>query len=113
MAAACGRSTRSLDLMPNMERAELERSWATTAKHLNAARELLPDHSPPGADGATLGGFEECLRHNEMELALDELEDLGLTSKPPPDFWRHLMYAAENMALEDRAAEYKQRMGKA
>ena len=96
--------------MPKMERAELERSWATTAKHLNAARELLPDHSPPGADGATLGGFEECLRHNEMELALDELEDLGLTSNPPTEFWRHLMYAADNMALEDRAAEYKRRM---
>lgn len=70
----------------------------------------MPDNSPPGADGATLGGFEECLRHNEMELALDELEDLGLTSSPPAEFWRYLMYAAENMALGDRATDYKRRM---
>ena len=96
-----------------MDRAELERSWAATARHLKAARQLLPDESPPGADGATLSGFEECLRHNEMELALDELEDLGLTSAPPAEFWRHLMYAAESMALGDRAAEYKRRMQRA
>ena len=38
----------------------------------------------PGLDGATVSGFDECLRHNEMELALDELEDLGLTNAPPP-----------------------------
>ena len=96
-----------------MNRAELERSWATTAKHLKAARELLPDNSPPGADGATLDGFQECLRHNEMELALDELEDLGLTSNPPAEFWRNLLHAADNMALEDRAAAYKRKMEKA
>lgn len=91
-------------------RADLEKSWATTGRHLKAARQLLRDDSPPGADGATLGGFEECLRQNEMELALDELEDLGLTSAPPAEFWRHLMYAADNMALVDRAAEYRRRM---
>ena len=91
-------------------RAELERSWATTGRHLRAARELLHDEAPPGADGASIAGFEQCLSQNEMELALDELEDLGLTSSPPPEFWRHLMYAANNMALADRAAEYRRRM---
>jgi hypothetical protein len=96
-----------------MEQAELERSWAATARHLNAARQLLPDPAPPGADGATISGFEECLRHHEMELALDEIEDLGLTCNPPAEFWRRLMYAAESMALTDRAAEYKARMQRA
>ena len=69
-----------------MDRAQLERIWATTAKHLNAARAQLPEAPPPGLDGATISGFDECLRHHEMELALDELEDLGLTNAPPPDF---------------------------
>ena len=41
-----------------------------------------------------MSGFEECVRDNEMELALDELEDLGLTNTPPAEFWRRLMYAA-------------------
>ncbi len=93
-----------------MNRSELERSWAATKRHLSAARALLRDDSPPGVDGATLQGFEECLRDNEMELALDELEDLGLACHPVAEFWRHLMYAAESMQLTDRAAEYKQRM---
>ena len=96
-----------------MNRTELERSWATTAKHLNAARNQLPKVPAPGADGATVSGFEECLRHNEMELALDELEDLGLTNAPGPEFWRQLMQAAENMGLSERAADFERKIGKA
>jgi len=96
-----------------MERADLERSWAATAKHLNAARDQLPEVPTPGAGGATLNDFEECLRQREMESALDELEDLGLTNSPPAEFWRRLMYAAENMALTDRAADYKRKMERA
>lgn len=96
-----------------MDRAELERSWATTARHLNAARKHLPQVPVPGVEGATISGFEECLGHNEMELALDELEDLGLTNAPPPEFWRHLIRAAENMALSERATDFKRRIGEA
>jgi hypothetical protein len=93
-----------------MDRAELERSWAATARHLSAARDQLPDVPAPGADGATVSGFEECLQHNEMELALDELEDLGLTDAPPAEFWRHLIRAAENMGLTDRAVDFRRKM---
>ena len=96
-----------------MDRTELERIWATTAKHLNAARAQLPEAPPPGLDGATISGFDECLRHHEMELALDELEDLGLTNASPPDFWRHLILAAESMELSERAADFKRRMANA
>jgi hypothetical protein len=96
-----------------MNRAELERSWTATAKHLNAARNQLPKVLAPGAEGATVSGFEECLRHNEMEFALDELEDLGLTNAPPPEFWRQLVQAAENMGLSERATDFERRMGKA
>jgi hypothetical protein len=95
-----------------MNRAELERSWTATAKHLNAARNQLPKVLAPGAEGATVSGFEECLRHNEMEFALDELEDLGLTNAPPPEFWRQLVQAAENMGLSERATDFERRMGK-
>ena len=96
-----------------MDRTELERLWATTAKHLSAARAQLPEMPAPGLDGATVSGFEECLRHHEMELALDELEDLGLTNAPPPDFWRHLIFAAESMELWERAADFKRKIGNA
>jgi hypothetical protein len=48
-----------------------------------------------------------------MELALDGLEDLGLTNAPPPDFWRHLILAAESMELSERAADFKRKLGNA
>ena len=96
-----------------MDRVELERSWAATAKHLNTARNQLPKVLAPGAEGATVSGFEECLRHNEMELALYELEDLGLTNAPSPEFWRQLMQAAENMGLSERATDFERRIRKA
>jgi hypothetical protein len=94
-----------------MDRAELERSWAATARHLSAARNQLPKVPAPGVEGATVAGFEECLRQNEMELALYELEDLGLTNAPPPEFWRELARAAQNMGLSERAADFERRTG--
>ena len=96
-----------------MERKDLERMWAATAKHLKAARAQLPEVPAPGVDGATVRGFDECLRDKEMQLALDELEDLGLTNAPPAAFWQHLILAAESMELSERAADFKQRMGNA
>jgi len=96
-----------------MDRKELERIWAATAKHLNAARGQLPEVPATGVDGATISGFDECLRDNEMELALDELEDLGLTNAPPAAFWQHLIFAAESMELWERATDFKRRMGNA
>jgi len=96
-----------------MERAELEKSWATSGKHLRAARRLLPEVPASGVDGASADGFEECIRHNELELALDELEDLGLANTPTPEFWLELASAAANMELTDRAAELRHRSGKA
>jgi hypothetical protein len=95
--------------MPKIDRAELERSWAATARHLKAARDLLSGSLRPGVDGASLGGFEECLKQHEMQLALDELEDVGLSNAPAGEFWRHLQYAAESMALSDRAADFKRK----
>src|SRR5450432_2154299 len=99
--------------MPNMERAELEMSWATSGAHLRAARELLPELPVAGVDGASVDGFEECMRHNELELALDELEDLGLANAPQPQFWSELALAAANMELTDRAIDLHRRSGAA
>jgi hypothetical protein len=95
--------------MPTMDRAELEKNWAATARHLKAARDLLSGSLRPGVDGASLDGFEECLKQHEMQLALDELEDVGLANAPAAEFWLHLKSAADNMALSDRAADFKRK----
>ena len=46
--------------------------------------------------------FEEYLKHNEHELALDKLQELGELLSPRGGFWKDLMRAAENMELSQR-----------
>ena len=83
------------------EQQRLRESWARTSEYLRSARALLP---PKGA-----GQFEEYLAHNELELALDELEAAG--EGRPAEFWRHLLAAAENMGLAEHAARYREHLG--
>ncbi|MDX2217818.1 MAG: hypothetical protein SF172_02205 [Burkholderiales bacterium] len=77
-------STNLLLGLTTMARAELEKSWAITVQHLEAARALISASSAPGSDGGTLTQYQEFLEHNELELALDELADVGNGSSPPP-----------------------------
>ena len=93
-----------------MARAELEKSWATTVQHLKAARALIPANAAPGPDGGTLAQYQEFLEHNELELALDELADVGIGNSPPADFWRRLSRAAENMGLTEHVAKFERKL---
>lgn len=45
----------------------------------------------------------EFLDHNELELALYELECLGEDNAVPPEYWRKLAEAARLMDLQERA----------
>ena len=78
----------------------LQRSWEITRDHLRLARACLPgglDDSP----------YLEYLAHNELELALDALEELE--DQAGPAFWGHLADAAEQMQLLQRAARLRAR----
>ena len=55
----------------------LRASWKRTAAHLNDARSELPADPIAGEEGGTLFMFQEYLGVNELELALDELEELA------------------------------------
>lgn len=44
----------------------------------------------------------DFLSHNELELALDVLEDAGQSYLVSPEFWRSLMKAAKLMGLSER-----------
>ncbi|WP_345880572.1 hypothetical protein [Shewanella algae] len=52
------------------------------------------------------------LDHNELELALDMLEEAALeaTSKPPEEIWVKLKDAAKSMGLEERCEFYNQQI---
>ena len=90
-----------------MARAELEKSWAVTVQLLEEARALLRRDATPGPDGGTLARYQDYLGHNELELALDELADVGVANSPPREFWRKLCRAAENMELKGHVAQFE------
>lgn len=77
-----------------------EASWARTRAHLDRAWVLLP---PPTADGLGLDVFSEYLDHNELELALDALVEVGDDRGAEAVFWLALAEAAREMGLNDRA----------
>ncbi|MBD1910738.1 hypothetical protein [Leptolyngbya sp. FACHB-16] len=81
----------------------LQESWNITRCHLKRARHLLPQPLREDSEGGSLTAFEEFLLHNELGLAFDELEMIGMGNHCPPAFWRAMLAAAESMQLFDQA----------
>jgi hypothetical protein len=52
---------------------------------------------------AQIKHFKEFIDHNEFELALDALEELGEIARYPGGFWRDLKRADLAMELNSRA----------
>jgi hypothetical protein len=53
--------------------------------------------------------FFEFLEHNEHELALDKLENLGKLVLPRGGFWKTLIRAATNMDLIRKVPYYEEK----
>ena len=70
----------------------------------------MPTPTREDIETGSLGRFEEWLGHNELELALDELEGLGEMNACSPRFWRELSHAARNMGLRKRSARYEAKL---
>jgi hypothetical protein len=86
---------------------ELLQSWKRTRAHLAAAAALLPARPRSGPEGGSHQGYAESLEHNELELALDQLEDLAQVNAVPPAFWAALSEAAAEMELSDHEGRYR------
>lgn len=78
----------------------LRASWERTTEHLLLARSLL------AVPEELLLDFAEYLEHNELELALGELECVALEMGAPEGFWRKANEAAQEMGLLDHARRY-------
>lgn len=81
----------------------LIKQWAVTEK-------LLQDAA---AEISGTKEFAECmtfLGHNELELALDVLEDAGHTRAVSRDYWWNLKKAAEVMGLSNRYAALREQV---
>jgi hypothetical protein len=81
---------------------DLIESWSRTRRHLDRAWVQLP----PGADPAA---YREFLDHNELELAMEALADVGNVQEAPTLFWEALADAADQMQLNASATEYRLR----
>jgi hypothetical protein len=90
--------------------AALIKRWKISETLLKRAHAAMPR---PENDNPTFIALEkqfaEYLEHNEHELALDTLEELGDLVSPRGGFWKDLMRAAENMTLLDRIPELQKR----
>ncbi|MES2674451.1 MAG: hypothetical protein V4660_09425 [Pseudomonadota bacterium] len=87
---------------------ELEKKWKITTALLNEARALLCQYQNVLK---YIAEYDEYLDHNELELALDMLEQAALesSSTPPKEIWLKLKEAAESMGL-DRCELYNQKI---
>jgi len=90
---------------------ELWKRWKVTEAHLRSAQRALPE--PPSEVAAEferlLSEFSSFLDHNELELALDMLQELGELVACRGGFWRDLERAAESMSLSNRMPYFRTR----
>ena len=66
---------------------DLKNLWGQVRRRLNRAADLLPYPLRRGPEGGTIEAYREWLEHNELELALDELEMLGDVNEVPDTYW--------------------------
>jgi hypothetical protein len=92
-----------------MSHSEQIRRWQEIEAYLRKAAQFLPDLMV-SKDGVKSTQVKDALRlcfefldHNELELALYELEYLGEENAVPPEYWQNLAAAAKLMELHERA----------
>jgi hypothetical protein len=89
-----------------------ENSWKVTKDHFKNAVDLLPEKLIKGDEGAGIEEYFNCLSHNELELALNELEFIGEANNVSVKFWNELLLAAENMGLKKDVSRFNQIINK-
>ncbi|MDX1486921.1 MAG: hypothetical protein R3268_01875 [Acidiferrobacterales bacterium] len=91
-------------------RKELEASWSRTRANLEKAFAQLPSFPRDGEEGGSVQRYREWLDHNELELALDELELLGEANDAGKLFWESMLRTATGMNLNAHAARYREKV---
>ena len=94
---------------------KLYKTWRVVRALFEHARNALPQ---PGPDQKAefdrlLREHHDILDHNELELALDMLEELGNLVPCRGGFWKDLERAADIMKLHHRAAHFREQFSAA
>jgi hypothetical protein len=90
-------------------RRALEESWARSTGHVQAAVACLSPLSDRADCNERLQESREWLSHNELELALDELEAIGDLLYVRGAFWERLVRAATEMQLDENAQHFREK----
>lgn len=86
----------------------LRQLWAAVRRDFDQARALLPS-APVEVEG-NIARLTEWLDHNELELALEELEALGEDNQAGVAYWSCLHSAAVRMELTEHVKRLSQRV---
>lgn len=89
---------------------KLEKQWKLTKAELESARAYIPSEGFGNEVAKYLHEYNEYLEYNELELALDMLEEIGESMSLPEGFWRSAKKAAEIMGLEKRYTFYLEKI---
>jgi hypothetical protein len=93
----------------------LHKRWQVTQTLLQRAKCALP--TPPQAQqdefAILLARYQHFLDHNELELALDMLEEVGDLLPCRGGYWRDLARAARTMGLTERVPQLEKRFREA
>jgi len=90
-----------------MNSTKLEQSWKVTIGYLQASYSLLPKEMPFEEAVGFREDYLDFLKHNELELAMNSLDDLGILCNVPNQYWKQLELAATNMELFSEAERFK------
>jgi hypothetical protein len=83
----------------------LQRLWTMIEADFTRALKTFPD-SAMSTEHVCL--YQEYIKHNELELACDQLENYAKEQVVPKEFWIALGGAATKMQLFERANRYGQ-----
>ena len=84
---------------------QYQQIWDEVSKLLKEARGYL-DIENSSVNEINDTELFEYLKHNELELALDEIEAISDSFEVPKQFWQCLIKAANLMGLKEHSKRY-------
>lgn len=88
---------------------KLALGWRVTCKWLRKAQAVIRQECGEEVISHWLNEFEQFIEHNELECALNMLEEACECFSPSPDVWGLMSKAASSMKLEEQAQSFRQR----
>lgn len=92
-----------------IDRIKLELGWRKTCKWLREAEAMIRQECDEKTIAHWLGEFENFIEHNELECALNMLEEACDHFTPSPAVWSLMGEAASSMKLSESAESFRKK----